>query len=270
MVSSKRMGGLLGFEEAVSACVWPVAARYWVCGGEVRPDPKAGWETTTDKPLADRNLFLSFAKLGKQGDTLPERAILRWIGKRGLLELRDPDADKPAHKNQKPISLEEFREEACRAYESLTLFEAIASEDHDAIRPRIGPVGKLGEAANPYVYLDDQPIPMALPADGELDNHAVLLAAETGLEWFVESRLAAVSLSFDRFSRHPRSLEVYRPRLVINVPDLHSAIWYQFALFMGDSRPRKYCVICEGPIFYPRPNRETCSGRCRKVKSRQH
>jgi hypothetical protein len=273
-ISRKRLEGLVGFDEAVSVCQWQVAERYFVYGGEIQPDREAWWKWTMDKPLADPNLFLGFSHLGARGDDLPENAILRWVHRHGLLWLKDPNEDRLSIENQAPITLGEFREEARRAYEALTLLVAIRSENFDAIRPRIGrvranPPGKLGTGGLVDVYLDGQPIPVALEADRELDGKDVRVAAIAGLEWFVKSRLRDVELDFDHFSGHPRPGEAYRPRLTVSIPDLHGAIWYQFACLMADTRPVKHCVVCDQPIPRPRKNRETCSDACRQAKHRR-
>ena len=274
MVSSKKMRGLIAFDDAVSLCRWSVAERYFEYGDKIYPDPEAGWKWTTDKPLADSNLFLSFSRLGARGEDLPKPAILRWIRKHGLLRLKNPNANRLTFDNQAPIMFSEFREEARQAHEALTLFEAIHSNNYDELRSRISkkrtyPPGRPGEGDAADVYLDGRPIPMSRRASSELDDEDVLSAAKSGLEWFVQVRLRGFDLSFDHFSGHPRAQEVYRPRLVFSIPDLYTALWYQFALLMTDNRPVKFCLVCEAPIFRPRRDQKTCSPRCRKVKSRR-
>lgn len=274
-VSSRRVRGLLDFHDEVSWCVWPVAEEYHLyADGEIRPDYEAGWKWTMDKPLADPNLFKRFADLGARGDALPETAILRWVRKHGLLQYDDPDADRLSLHNQAPITVDEFKEEARRAYEALTLFEAIHRKNHDAIRVRLSrrrldPPGRPGRGTNADVYLDDRPIPIVAQADGELSDQHVLLMAKVGLEWLVQGSIRGVEWRFDHGTGHPRPQEVYRPRLVPSIPDLYRAMWFQFALLMEDKRPVKFCVICEGPVFHPRRDQKTCSARCRKEKSRR-
>lgn len=275
MVLSKRMRGLISWWEATEACVWQVAKEYVVYDGKILPDREAGgWETIRYWPIADSNLFLSFSRLGALGTELSEAAIRRWVRKHGLLQLKDPDGDRLSIDNQKPITLREFREEASQANKALTLFNAIRSENFDALRSRISrvpidPPGQRGERGPEQVYVDGLPIPLANMAGGETFDGSVRLEAERGLEWFVASRLRGVNLGFDAETGHPRPREVYRPKLVINVPDLRHAIWYQFALLMTDIRPVKFCEVCKDPIFHPRRDQETCSARCRKEKSRR-
>lgn len=274
-VSSKRVRGLLDFNDAVDLCIWQVAEDYVEYDGCIYPFPPTGWpKYTRDRPLADPNLFLSFSRLGARGDDLPGNAILRWVRKHGLLRLKDPEGYPTRNENQSPITLDEFRREARYAHQAMTLFEAIHSKDSAALRPRVtrvrdDPSGKPGEGRNADVYLDGERIPMSTAADGELPDDLVLLAAEMGLQWFVKRRLVDVRLDFDPFGGHPRAGQAYRPRLVFRIPDLYSAIWYQFALLLADARPVKFCEICERPIFHPRRDQKTCSDACRKEKSRR-
>src|SRR5215210_8035513 len=123
------MRGLIGFDDAVSLCRWQVAERYWLYGDEVRADPEAGWKRTMDKPLADDNLFLSFARLGGRGQNLPDTMILRWVHKHGLLRFKDTQADRLSFENQAPVAVHDFREEARRTHEALTLFTAIHTKN---------------------------------------------------------------------------------------------------------------------------------------------
>jgi len=268
------MRGLIDFGDAVSWCQWPVAESYWVYRGKIQPGPKRIWKWTMDKPLADPNLFKSFANLGARRN-LPEAAILRWVHDHGLLWLNDPSTDKLSFDNQKPITPDEFREEASRAYEASTLFKSIYSKDFQALHSRIkrqrrDPLGKPRQGTNADVYLDGQPIPMVSGVDSEMADEYVLLAAKVGLEGSVKMRIRGVGWDFNHHSGHPRPLEVYRPTLVPSIPDLYSAIWFQFGLLMNDARPVKFCEVCDSPIFRPRRNQKVCSGsRCRTEKSRR-
>jgi hypothetical protein len=170
VVSRKKMAGLIGDDEAVSLCQWPVANRYWEYRGRIQADPDAGWKWTMTKPLADPNLFRTFSNLGARGGDLPEATILTWVRKHGLLRLRDPNAhpfytDDKILINQAPISLDEFRREVRRAYEALTLFEAIRSEDVDALRARIrreriDPPNKPGTGGLADMFVDDRRVPI--------------------------------------------------------------------------------------------------------------
>jgi hypothetical protein len=60
-----------------------------------------------------------------------------------------------------------------------------------------------------------------------------------------------------------------RPLLSMRLPDLSSAIWYQLALFRGDSRPSRVCPRCRMPYKQKRSDQTTCgTERCRKAESR--
>ncbi len=275
MVSGKRMRGLISRWEALDACIWQVAEGYVVYDGEIRPDYEAGgWKTEWYRPLADQNLFLSFSRLGALGNELSEAAILNWVRKRGLLQLKDQNEDRRSLDNQAPITLSAFREEADQAYKALTLFNAIRSGDFDALRSRISyvpvdPLGRPVKSGDAYVHVDGSPVPMMRMAGSETSDVFVRIEAIHGLEYFVSSRLTGLNLYFDAESGHARPREVYRPKLALNIPDLWRAIWYQFALLMSDTRPTKFCEFCEGPIFHPRSNQRTCSDACRQAKRRR-
>jgi predicted nucleic acid-binding Zn ribbon protein len=274
------MRGLIGSWEAMMAFSWPVARRYVLRDGKIRPDFEAGeLKPSLNSPLTDSDLFPSFSRLGALGDGLSEDAILRWVHKYGLLQVKDPNANLLAAENQAPVTPSEFREEASHAYKASTLLNAIHSEDYGALRSRIScepidPPRGSGEsrpayASGPaYVYVDGLPILMMRARGGEPTDKMVRTEAKFGLESFVSLRLKRLDLVFDAESGHPRPHEVYRPKLVVHIPDLWRAIWYQFALLMSDTRPVKYCEVCEGPIFRPRSDQTTCSARCRKRKSR--
>ena len=279
MVSRKKMAGLIGDDEAVSLCHWPVAKSYWMYGGKIHADPEAGWKQTMTKPLADPNLFRTFSNLGARGDDLPEAAILTWVRKHGLLRLRDPNkhpfyTDDKILINQAPITPDEFRREARLAYEALTLFEAIRSENFGALRPRISreridPPHRPGTGGLANMFVDGQRVPI-VELDCEPTDEALLRVAKVGLEYFVEGCLKGMSPAFDHLSSHPRPEEVYRPSLRFRIPDLYTAIWYQFARLITDTRPVKYCEICEKPIPDPRKDQLTCrGGACRQEKLRR-
>lgn len=275
MFTSKTMRGLFSTWDAIESCTWPVAERYVVYDGKIRPDSEAGgWKNhMLNPPLADPNLFLSFARLGHQGANLSENAILRWIGKRGLLQLKDPDVGYFDLENHRPITLREFREEARRACETLTLLSDIRTENYDALRSRISYVpndipNKSGEGRCEDVYVDGRPIPWIWMAESEHTDRDVRFEAMHGLEDLVASKLKGVNLDFDNSSGHPRPQDVYRPKLIVRIPDLQRAVWYQFACLMTDTRHTKFCEVCEGPIFRPRKNQKTCSDACRTKKSR--
>jgi hypothetical protein len=162
------------------------------------------------------------------------------VRKHGLLQLKNPNESRLSLDNQKRITLTDFREEASQAYRALTLLKVIHAEDFDTLRSRINeaPIdrpGLLGPDSNSYVQVDGQPIPLMYMASGEPSDGNVRVEAEWGLKWFVALKLRGVNLGFDAESGQPRPREVYRPKLVINVPDLWRAIWYQFALLMADT-----------------------------------
>ena len=285
-VSEKEIQKLFNSDEARDVSIWFVAERYRLIQGLIYPD---GRKARISKPLDDRNLFLSFARLAAHGQS-SEKLILSWVQQHGLLERQDNESlhphveDKNGEEqvNQKAMTIEEFRDETLRAYRALTLFQDIRNKDYEALRRRLRTEDfdyhdEHGNRINSFMtYVDDEPLPWEKALRGDYPDYQALEVANSGLEQIVESKISKVHLHFVMDMRHPRSVSsfmdlTYRPRLSPRCPDLRSALWYQFAALMSDKRPWKNCPICGIPFLQTRKDREVCinGGACQKEKERR-
>jgi hypothetical protein len=275
-IANKEVRGLIGPVEAVQAGLWFRAERYRTYRGEIHPD---GWRVGTTMPLADSDLFLSFARLGAHGDPT-EVSVMSWIRKHGLLKLRDPECWKRLEDgtpNQARMKIEEFRAEVREAYDALTLFEQIRSKDTDALRGRVG-LAREG-SARARVTIDGVLTRVDTLADEELSDEDVLSLAVEVLEEIVEQKIRhyGVTLVFSVNDDHPRPLSPrgkygvtsYRPELTLKCLNLGSALWYQFGALISDKRPLLNCEECGLP-FVSRRDAKTCSDACRKARSRRN
>jgi len=272
IVSKKRMDDLIGFDEAVAVCQWPVASVYYLTDGEIRPwgpeefnqdeaPPVFRWTST--KPLADPDLLRSFVRLNKAS----KGRVLRWVEKNGLLwRLEETSALQLENGsiNQAPITLESFCEEVRRVRDALTLCEALESDRLDVLRNRIS---LSDNGAYSEVLVDGNPVPAIvkdrdLPAAG-LSDTDVRIFARAGLHRLIEANIASLHLGFHQ------SPGARRPRLSARIPDLATAIWYQLALFVCDARPTRVCPRCGTPYTQKRSDQTTCgTAACRKAESR--
>lgn len=123
---------LLGEVEAGSACTWPVF-RYQILAGLIFPEDSASArETTLNIPIWRPDSFLSFARLGAQGEPSEQR-ILGWVGRNGLLRA----AAEGERYGQAPMKVSDFRVEVSVAYQLLTFYAQLRTADIEAIRGRI-------------------------------------------------------------------------------------------------------------------------------------
>jgi predicted nucleic acid-binding Zn ribbon protein len=283
-VSQKEVEKLFNFDEAVDVSLWFVARRYRLFQGLIYPD---GPGLTNSQPLSHRNLFLSFARLAAHGQP-SEKRILSWVHQHGLLRRQDYDnfkhiQDKYGERqvNQKTLTVEDFRKETRKAYGALTLFQDIRSKNYQALRSRLRSkeLHKRDRHGNDWItyqaYLDNEQITNeeGWHLNGEYSDSLALKVATTGLEHIVERQISDVHLHFVMDVWHPRPLSnlldlTYRPRLSPRCPDLHSALWYQFAVLISDKHPWENCIICGMPFPQTRKDRVVCGDACQKRKER--
>jgi hypothetical protein len=281
-VSEKEVRKLFNYDEAWDVCVWYVAERYHLIQGCIYPD---GLRPKIIQPLSDSNLFLSFARLAAHGQP-SEKRILSWVRQHGLLRRQDydrfrhiKDESGARQVNQKPITVEDFRKETRRAYKALTLFQDIRKKDYEALRGRLRSeeLYYQGQDGNRHLihmtYLDDEPLPDENALIGD-DPEQVLQVATRGLQYIVEQQISDVQLHFVMDTRHPDPLAgfmdlTYRPRLSPRCPDLHSALWFQFAALISDKHPWKNCIICGMPFPETRKDKVVCRRACQKAKERE-
>jgi hypothetical protein len=282
-VSEKEVRKLFNSDEAWDVCIWYVAERYHLIQGRIYPD---GLRPKIIQPLSDSNLFLSFARLAAHGQP-SEKRILSWVHEHGLLRRQDynrfrhvEDESGARQVNQKPITVEDFRKETRRAYKALTLFQDIRKKNYGALRRRLRTeeVDYQGQDGNRRLrhitYLDDEPLLFERALIGDYSDRQALEAATNGLQCIVEQQISDVHLHFVMDTRHPDPLSnfmysTYRPRLSPRCPDLHSALWYQFAALISDKHPWKNCIICGMPFPQTRKDKVVCCRACQKAKERK-
>jgi hypothetical protein len=265
--------------EGTDASQWFVAEGYEVRYEEIRPVGKVGRRT---EPLSDQDLFLSFARLGGEGEP-SEARILSWVRKHGLLLRMNPalknmvlDAERTP--NQAPMTLTAFRSEFRHAYRALTLLQAIRSRDFVALRSRLTRtsrgIGSKQNVKRMEVLLDGVPVPRTGPGEGDLYDMEVLEAATNGLLYIVERRLSTVRLALGKGSERPRPLSItggylpFRPRLTPHCPDLLSAMWLQFAALISDQRQWRECKRCGLPFIDEDRDDVWCSPACKQERHR--
>jgi hypothetical protein len=266
---------LFGLTEALDGGIWPVTNRYLVFGGKIHPDEDAGWRITTSRPLAEPEVFLSFARLAARGRP-SETTILAWVSEHGLLRRRDAGCDSvylaDGTMNQEPMSVKKFQEEASRAYRLLRLFELRRSGDVDALRPRISlqrlhPPGKPDAAVYADVLFDSEPTSRTvriLRDDGgftdeeNLGDETILAACETTLKRAIEPYLAGMQLVFG-----------IGGRLALRCPDLLAAMYWQFAALVDGKRQTDICEGCHQVFAKRRRDQRVCDSLCRSRKYRR-
>jgi hypothetical protein len=272
-IRRRETEGLISFYEAVFALRWPVAEHYRVWDGLLYAD--GGYKYTSTKPLAESDLFLSFARLGARGNP-SERTIVDWVTEHGLLT-RGQAGQGNEDDLGAPITLEEFRAEVRDAYSALTLLEALRGQDVPRIRARIDrersinpKPGELNSSG--HVLVDGVAIPWVVDANQELSDDNVLHIGEVALKYFVDWELdrgVRLRLSVVRDYKSPRPLyHGSRPRLVPYCRDLLGALWLQCGLLVEDSRPWRNCEVCGGLFLATQINKVICGPTCRKRKSR--
>jgi len=95
-------------------------------------DASSAREKTINIPIRRPDSFLSFARLGAQGEPSEQR-ILRWVGHNGLLRV----AAEGERYDQAPMKVSDFRAEVSLAYQLLTFYAQLRAADIEAIRGRI-------------------------------------------------------------------------------------------------------------------------------------
>jgi hypothetical protein len=243
-------------------------------------------------PLSDRNLFLSFARLGAHGEP-SEANILKWVNEHGLLrgrdELRQSDFAyavafgsvlEPRERiEQAPITLSDFRREVRCANQLLRLYADVRSRNYDAIAERflgLSPPRALEESTIVEKFVErwrSGPVHHSVKwmldqrmttrrREGEFligDAKAVLYGS---LAYTVRDiRLTLTGLRIPGEQGEDTSLA----RRTMWCPDLLSAIYLQFYLFVTDNKPVRHCEnpACGMPVPITRTDRRFCNATCR-------
>jgi len=255
------------------ACVWPLPKRgYRLGGGVIEPVGDSEWKPTS--PLEDPDLFVSFARLGARG--IPsEKRVLRWVNKYGLLKRQDERQGpfivrryfvEKRTLNQAPASLAEFRAEVRDARGALELYDILKRRDADAMRAKIsGFEGQLERHSLPRVYRS------LVRTTGEtfaLDRtDRAIRKASWNLQEFVKQKVAPVRLDISGWGLEPVSDSSYAPVQSWECPDLLSAIYLQFYLWMVGAWPMRICANprCSTPFAANRTDKEYCTDACRSA-----
>lgn len=256
-------------EEAVTLS-WDVRRYALSVNGEVYV---AGKDVLrTGFPLADDDLFLSFARLGAQGNPSPNR-VLGWVRQHGLLTLGDDGRG-----GQAPISLTDFRAEVRQAHGMLRLYAELKGGDAKAVAERL-------EAARP-------PFDVARGRDWRLNSRfgAVrymlrntqemlredvdLFAGYDALAEALTSRLDGVTIRLDASFPDLTALTKDAPKISESAygltqgwscPDLLSGLYLQFYLMIYKNRRMRRCdsPICGLPFPLTRTDKRFCNDTCR-------
>jgi len=251
----------------------------------------------TVKPLAHSDLFTSLAKLAAHGNP-SEAKITRWVGRFGLPVAGvqpEPDGVVPAGKlpRYKPMSMkvDDFRREARRAHNLLSLYIVIRGRDATEIRRLIRRVRRTPKEASPldqefverfranqHSLLVDEPddkrcsryreeFPINRSESGISGTKARLkdfvtmitvLAAESALGEIITGLVSSV-----RLRAGVQRWEGLSPSWQCS--DLLTAVHLQFFLLATRSKPIRFCKNppCRQP-FTPDSNKHIyCSDSCR-------
>jgi hypothetical protein len=284
---------LLDQEQALANCVWPVNSCYRIAGGWIYSD---GDDWTITRPLADPDLFLSFARLWTHGEP-SNNSILRWISKHGLLGLKEGhllwtiNQRGETEITQAHMIRDDFTAEALCAHQLLHLYTDIKSGNLDAIKARFDGRYKQQESLKWGRILPDTVVDKLLQAHANLaknghshfqpnqwvlknrgqwneEDYRDVYSAADALQVYVGWRLDNIKLNLSPGNLFTSPLPLgatYRPDLRWYCADLLSAIYVQFALLISDQRPMRRCEnpVCELPFPATRKNKRFCNATCR-------
>ena len=104
-----------------------------------------------------------------------------------------------------------------------------------------------------------------VPDDSTGIDGTLLFVAARRLEGFVLSRVKDVRLGFSGEPVPWEPSHAYKPSQSWRCPDLRSAIYLQFYLWMTDALPMRRCLnpACEMPFPAARRDKRVCSDTCR-------
>lgn len=271
-IGRKQFAGLFDETgaEGASTLSWDVHRYNISRGGEIYATGKAEREYF---PLADDDLFLSFARLGaSRGDPSPNR-VLGWVQEHGLLTLRDGP-----RREQAPISLEDFRAEVRRAREMLDLYAELKAQDAQAVAARLfesRPPFDVARGRNWRSNSQFGPVRFMLRNAKEMSREDVDLSAGfDSLAVALTDRLKGVSIrlsaSFPDIARSadggfkvPES--AYSLTQGWSCPDLLSGLYLQFYLMIFKDRLMRRCKnrACGLPFPLTRKDKWHCNDSCR-------
>lgn len=300
-VRRREMERLFSPLEVETGGSWPVAPRYLVRDGVIRhdddpgdlPGPPLGTARPTPwaEPQFDPEAFLSFARLAARGKP-SQGAILRWVHRYGLLYRLEPDPGirdglteaeirsmagmkedgdigqwlKRFVLNQKPMDLEEFRNEARYAYLLLRLYEMLRDDDNGpALRERLArdsPAPYQDSPQGPFVHeliFGELFLDKTLSRYKILDDDGLRQECWSALYTHIERQIEGV--------RH--TLFGSGVGLQVDCPDVRTALYWQFACLVSGKRQTGICEVCGGIFEKTRRDKKVCNSSCRSRKCRK-
>lgn len=273
-VQKREMGAIFDLVEALDAGGWPVAADYVILSGVIHPyrdKENRDWKVTASRPLAAPEIFLSFARLAARGKP-SEGAILAWVREHGLLRRRDAarhNLDRPhGLANQAPMKLGDFRAEAKNAYRLLRIFELYRGGDVEALRGRVR-LQRISPERDPDEDEEPPEGPFAEELlDGAPTGHITVADEVLTEDEVLGTVLAAVHKDVDRYIASVRPAFGIGGRLAFRVPDLLTAMYWQFAGLVDGKQPVAICEGCGNTFVKTRSNKVVCKPGCRTTKKR--
>lgn len=169
--------------------------------------------------------------------------------------------------NQAPISLDDFRAEVSNAYGALGLYKVLRKRDVGELRARVEAAREKKEA---HVVLSEVDKGLAGIGDGVLTTpwtNTLVFRAAMYLEMFVKQKVASVRLDFFDSIDRPVKAPVYTPVQSLSCPDLLSAVYLQFYLWMIKAWPMRICAYedCSMPFPATRKDKIYCTDTCRSA-----
>ena len=171
-------------------------------------------------------------------------------------------------RNEAPISLDEFRAEVSNAHSALSLYEALRKGGIAELRARVEVAREKKKEA--YVVLSEVDKSLAGIGDSTLTTKwtkTLVFRAGMILEMFVKQKVASVRLDFFDSIDKPVKAPVYTPVQSLSCPDLLSAVYVQFYLWMIKAWPMRICAYehCSTPFPATRTDKIYCTDTCRSA-----
>ncbi len=268
MVQYPKNEKLLGRKD-LEVFVWTVADSYRIEKGTM--DVEEVGDGTMTHPLADPELFPSFARLGAKGEPSQSK-ILGWVEEHGLLQREDENLPRIYRKrvNQSSISVTNFRKEVKRANSATHLYHGLFTGGPEVLKARISTLREQQSSptARPLAEIDQWLVENWNEEEYETGYGLVhpSFRAYAMLRGLVTRRISQVRLSFfEEEDMLGGPAKGYKPAQSWDCPDLLSAIWLQFYLAMTGTSAMKVCEnpACRTPFPAPRKDKRFCTDTCR-------
>ena len=249
----------------LSRFAWTVAEEYGIDSDRV-VIKKVG-ERKTYAPLADPNLFFSFARLASRGRP-SDTSVLRWVSKYGLPKPKDEDSwlNFPhGELNQASAPIDELVAEALEAHSALNLHADLSKGDIESLRRRIRKLREDRERWKQLSKLDEKLVKdWGHEADGYRGSNLPWMA-EVELTVFISRKVKSVRLTLAGSGYFDPSANGYNPTASWWCTDLFSAMYLQFYLLIVNDLPMRRCENppCKMPFPLTRKNKRFCDSTCR-------